>query len=439
MPPIAPPVRYCLYARKSTEADELQALSIDSQIQEMTALAKREGLNIVDVRQESHSAKDSGGRPVFNQLAADIRKGLFNGILAWAPDRLSRNAGDLGIIVDFLDQGKLVEIRSFSQKFGNSPSDKFLLMILGSQAKLENDNKSESVRRGLRAKCQMGWRPGMPPIGYFHDKFAKKGERKVLLDPKRAQLVKQMFEHAANEGWNGHDIYRWMRKINFTSRSGAKIHLSRIYIMLRDTFYYGKFEYPIGSGTWYDGGHDPIITKEVFDKAQESLNVRPSLRPGSKEFDFTKLIKCGGCGSGITAEEKFKKLSNGSIVRYVYYHCGRSIREAECKEQYVREEELITQLLGILDRVDIDKIGLKDKLQLEMERFQKFTKSILGQDEYMQTEISQVNIRNYAKYVLTEGGRDEKRELLSCLKSELKLKDKKLYIGQEAKNKRKKS
>lgn len=261
----------------------------------------------------------------------------------------------------------------------------------------------------------------------------------MLLDPKRAQLVRQMFEHAANEGWNGHDIYKWMRKVNFTSRSGAKIHLSRIYIMIRDTFYYGKFEYPIGSGTWYDGGHDPIITKEIFEKAQESLNARPSLRPpGSKEFDFTRLIKCGGCGSGITAEEKFKKLSNGSIVRYVYYHCSRGIWDAECKEPYVREEELITQLLAILDKVDIDKIGLKEKLQFEMERFQKFTKSILGQDGYMQTEISQVNIRNYAKYVLTEGSRDEKRELLSCLKSELKLKDKRIYVGSEAKIKRKK-
>lgn len=149
--------------------------------------------------------------------------------------------------------------------------------------------------------------------------------------------------------------------------------------------------------------------------------------------DYTKpgdivVDPFGGCGSGVTAEEKFKKLGNGTIVRYVYYHCGRSMRDTECKEPYVREEELITQLLGILDRVDIDKIGLKEKLQFEMERFQKFTKSILGQEGYMQTEISQVNVRNYAKYVLTEGSRDEKRELLSCLKSELKLKDKKIIL-----------
>lgn len=439
-PPIAPTIKYCLYVRKSTEADELQALSIDSQIQEMTGLAKREGLNVIDIRQESHSAKDSGERPIFNQMISDIKKGLFNGVIAWSPDRLSRNAGDLGTLVDFFDRGNLIEIRTYSQKFTNSPSDKFLLMILGSQAKLENDNKGESVKRGLRAKAQMGWRPGMPPIGYLFDRGAKKGERKILLDPKRAQIVKQMFEHVANEGWNGHDVFRWMRKINFTTRTEGKMYLSRIYIMLRDPFYFGKYEYPLGSGVWYDGAHDPIITKEIFGKAQEQLANRPNLRPGTKEFDFTRLIKCGGCGSGVTAEEKFKKISDGSIARYVYYHCSRVIHiNRDCHEPYIREEELITQLLGIIDKMDIDRISIKDKLQLEMDRFQKFAKSILGQENYLQTEVSQVNVRNYAKYVLTEGSRDEKREFLSCLKSELRLKDKKLYLSSEAKSKRKKS
>ncbi len=50
-------VRYCLYARKSSEDDERQALSIDSQIKEMMQIAEKEGINVVEIRQESHSAK----------------------------------------------------------------------------------------------------------------------------------------------------------------------------------------------------------------------------------------------------------------------------------------------------------------------------------------------------------------------------------------------
>lgn len=88
-------------------------------------------------RKESHSAKESGQRPVYNQLIVDIRKGMFNGILTWAPDRLTRNAGNLGSIVDLMDSKHLFEIRTHGQIFTNSPNEKFLLMILGSQAKLE--------------------------------------------------------------------------------------------------------------------------------------------------------------------------------------------------------------------------------------------------------------------------------------------------------------
>src|SRR3989344_1435903 len=158
-------IKYVLYARKSTESDEKQALSIDSQVKEMLAIAERDGLEIIDIRREAHSAKDSGQRPVFKEILEDLRRDRFNGILTWAPDRLSRNAGDLGSVVDLMDEKHLVEIRTYGQQFRNSPNEKFLLMILCSQAKLENDNKSINVKRGLRARVEMGLWPAPAPTG----------------------------------------------------------------------------------------------------------------------------------------------------------------------------------------------------------------------------------------------------------------------------------
>lgn len=141
-PPSPVRVKYCLYARKSTESEEAQILSIDSQIKEMMGMADKECLEIVEVKKESHSAKEAGQRPVFNEIVEEIKQGKYNAIITWAPDRISRNAGDLGRIVDLMDSGKLIEIRTYGQKFSNNPNEKFLLMILGSQAKLENDNKA---------------------------------------------------------------------------------------------------------------------------------------------------------------------------------------------------------------------------------------------------------------------------------------------------------
>ena len=84
--------KWCLYARKSSESDEKQAMSIDAQLREMQAIAERENLNIVDIKQESKSAKATGVRTEYNQLITDISEGKVNAILTWAPDRLSRNA-----------------------------------------------------------------------------------------------------------------------------------------------------------------------------------------------------------------------------------------------------------------------------------------------------------------------------------------------------------
>ena len=123
--PIIIPGKYCLYARKSSESEERQVLSVDSQIKEMLQMAERDSLDIIDIRRESHSAKDSGQRPVFNEIIKDIRGGRFNGILTWAPDRLSRNAGDLGALVDLMDQKRLLEIRTYGQRFTNSRARSF--------------------------------------------------------------------------------------------------------------------------------------------------------------------------------------------------------------------------------------------------------------------------------------------------------------------------
>ncbi len=421
-----PVIRYCLYARKSSEADELQALSIDSQIKEMLEMARTENKEVVEIRRESHSAKDSGQRPVYNQMLMDIREGMFNGILCWAPDRLSRNAGDLGAVVDLMDQGKLLEIRTHSQTFTNNPNEKFLLMILGSQAKLENDHKGINVKRGLRAKCEKGWRPGRPPLGYIHDKYAEKGDRKIFVDPKRAPYIKKMFEKVAYEQWSGRRILRWIREeTSFKTRNDKNISLSMIYNILGEPFYYGEFEYPVGSDKWYKGGHEPIITKALFEKAREQLTRDNIKRHDCKEFAFTKLMKCGLCGSGITAEEKFKQISDGTVRRYVYYGCTRA-RDINCKGGYLREEELIKQLLKIIDQIDLDELGIKAKFEEEVERYHKFSRGVLG---IKQTESQkEADMRKYAKYILREGSIIEKRELLSCLQSKLVMKHKEIIL-----------
>jgi len=423
-PPATIDMRYCLYARKSTEAEDKQVLSIESQIKEMLALAEKENLKVVDIKREAHSSKEVGQREVFNQMLTEIRQGKYNAILTWAPDRLSRNAGDLGSIVDLIDQKILLEIRTFGQKFTNNPNEKFLLMILGSQAKLENDNKAVNVKRGLRTRCEMGYRPGVAPTGYLNEKHVDK-KCQARIDPKRAPVIKQMFERIANEQWSGRKVYRWLREIRFKTKNDKPLVLANVYLIFRNPFYYGEFEYPVGSNNWYIGKHTPIISKELFDKVQMTLNENFIPKTESKEFAFTKLIRCGYCGSGISADEKFKKLKNGGVNRHVYYFCTKA-RNIDCKNPAINEPDLINELIELVDKIDLDDLGVKSRIEQEIMRFNKFRIGVLGHKKE-NTNVD-VDIRNYAKYLLKEGTLVEKRELLSFLKSKLILKDKKITL-----------
>ena len=418
-------IKYVLYARKSTESEERQVLSIDSQVKEMLELAERDGLEVVEIRRESHSAKESGQRPVYKEILEDVRRGRFNGILTWAPDRLSRNAGDLGSIVDLMDQQLLMEIRTYGQQFKNSPNEKFLLMILCSQAKLENDNKSINVKRGLRTRVEMGLWPGPAPTGYMKE---KRMDRKceTLLDLERAPIIKKMFEKVAYEHWSGRKIYNWLKfDLNLRTAVGKKhLSLGNIYKVLDNTFYYGVFEYPRRSGNWYTGKHEPIVTKELFDLVQAQIKSNV-LRVENKEFAFTKMMLCGLCGSGISADEKFKKLKNGGVARYVYYGCTKA-RGVDCKCGYTEERELLKQFNELIEKINLNEIEVKEKIKYDVERFSKLQKFLLGTKEKI--DIPNIDVRGYAKFVLKEGTDIEKRELLGCLKSKICLANKKITL-----------
>ncbi len=418
-------VRYCLYARKSTESEERQVLSIDSQIKEMLQLADREGLEIVSMKRESHSAKETGQRPIFNEIVEELRDGKYNGILTWAPDRISRNAGDLGKIVDLMDAGKLSEIRTFSQSFSNNPNEKFLLMILGSQAKLENDNRGINVKRGLRTRCEMGLWPTVPPTGYLTQKLMDR-KCQVIVDPERGHVIKQVFEKMAYEKWSGRKIHQWLKfELNFKTMGNKNLALANIYRTLQNSFYYGVFEFPKESGNWYQGKHEPLITKELFDKVQEQLK-RDNIVRQSKEFAFTKLMVCGLCGSGISAEEKYKQLKDGTTAKYIYYGCGRS-KDRHCKNPYIREEDLIEQFILLMDKIDLNETGVQIKFEEELKRYNRFHKGVLG-IKGRASEHQEIDLRDYAKYVLHEGSNEEKRELMGCFNSKILVKDRKVSL-----------
>jgi len=405
-------LKYCLYARKSTESDERQAMSIDSQVKEMMAVADREGITVQAIKQESHSAKQSATRPIFLELVEDLRTGKYDALLTWAPDRLSRNAGDLGALVDLMDAGKLQEIRTYGQSFRNNPNEKFLLMILCSQAKLENDNKGITIKRGMRARAALGWRPGNIPIGYLNRSL--NGLKDIVVDPDRAEIVKQIFERVAVQKQSGRQVKRWLDGIDFKSKRDSLLSLSQVYNILSNIFYYGEFEYPKGSDVRI-GTHEPLITKETFLAARRTIDEQTRNRTewGSRVLPFRKTFICGVCGNHMTVEQN---------ESYTYYRCsGYTKEKGRCDNPSLSYSEIIKQTITSANKGIIKRSLFISTFNLLIDEHYRVTVSIMKKRGI--DHASNTRLRDYINYIFTIGSVEQQEEVFKSLLTSPYIKD----------------
>lgn len=350
-------LKFIQYARKSSESEERQAASIESQEAELSVMAIRDVINITFKLSESHSAKRPG-RPVFGEMVQMIETGKANAIFTWHINRLSRNAVDAGMIIDLMDRNKLLEIRTPSQVFRNSPDNKFLFTLFSSQAKLENDNKGVDVKRGLTTKVKAGVYPARAPIGYENDRRAVRGNKTILPDEDLFEIVRKLWDMMLTGLYSVPQLVKIANdELGYKSIDGLKLSRSTLYHTFGNTFYYGKFEWPLGSGDWYDGIHKPMITKEEFDKVQRILGRVSQPRPQTHIHDFSVrgFVRCVECGSMITAEKKIKRQKNGNVHEYIYYHCTHRIDPNCSQRANVLEKDLEQQVLDILNDIEISE------------------------------------------------------------------------------------
>ncbi len=341
-------IKYFLYARKSSESDDRQIASIESQIKELSEVAKRNNLRIIDILRESQSAK-APGRPVFNSMIKRICDGEAAGIICWKLDRLTRNPIDSGTLQWLLQNSTIQRIQTYER--GHDPSDNVLMMYfeMGMANQFVRD-LSVNTKRGLHTKAEKGWLPGVAPLGYLNDKFKIKGEKNIIPDPKRFPLVRKLWDKFLTANYSVAQIGKYAEKeLGLISKRKPKcIVKSKFYTLLSNPFYYGVFRY---SGAMYQGKHKPMVTEEEFNRAQIILGNRNKAHAPHK-FAFTGMIRCGECGSAITAEDHIKRQKNGNAHFYTFYRCSKRKRP-DCSQKYLRKEEMEAQIMDILERIEI--------------------------------------------------------------------------------------
>ena len=317
-------MKYLLYTRKSTEELERQKLSLESQ--KDRALEEFGDLDIEVLPPESASAFKPYNRPIFDEMMKRVRAGEVHGIIAWHPDRLSRNEIDAAAITYAVRTGELKDLKFCSFHFENSPEGIQQLQNSMSYSQYSSAKLSVDVKRGYQTKLKLGWKPGVAGAGYLNAGDIK-GSKTIEPDTERFPLIERAIRmvltgrHSPPKVLNVlNNEWGFKTRVSRNGKSGGKpLSRSAFYNILTDPFYCGWFRH---NGELYKGSHQPMITEAEFDRLQAILGRDGKPRPKAQEFAFRGLMSCGECGCAITAERKTKLIkSTGAVQTYVYYHC----------------------------------------------------------------------------------------------------------------------
>ncbi len=324
-------MKYFIYCRKSTDTEDRQVLSLDSQENELKRLAEAQGLKVAGVLRESMSAK-AIGRPVFTQLLKALSSGKADGILCWKLDRLARNMVDGGQVMDLLQRGVIKEIRTYESTHLSSDNVLMLAVHFGMANQYIRD-LSINVKRGLRAKLERGDWPNKPPLGYFNDKNTKQ----IVIDPISSRYVVRAFELYATGSYGIEDLADKLYAEGLRSNRGAKIHKSTLHKVLLRSFYTGVME---RDNRFYKGNHAPLISKQLYDKAQTVLSGNAHPKPQRLFFPLRGFLKCASCGCALTAS-----LKKG----HQYYYCTNGKGKCDQHKSYLRENTINAMVADLFD------------------------------------------------------------------------------------------
>jgi site-specific DNA recombinase len=325
--------KFFIYTRKSTDDKDRQVRSIGDQLAELKDLALKEQIDVVDVFVEKQTAKIPG-RPVFNEMVERMEKGEATGILAWHPDRLARNSVDGGKIIYLVDTGVISEMKFPTFWFDPTPQGKFMLSIAFSQSKYYVDNLSENIKRGHRNKVKDGIWPQMAPLGYINK------NRMIVPDVVNAPLIKKTFEAYSTGNFTLRELRDKFNGLGLKRKSGKELAVSNYQKLLKNPIYTGLMRY---NGEIFEGKHEPIISKKLFDSVQEVMmrKSKPKSR-GLKPYLYRGFFRCGECSCFITTETQ---------KGHNYLRCTK--RKNPCDQRYVREDIITSQIKEEIKKVSL--------------------------------------------------------------------------------------
>jgi site-specific DNA recombinase len=385
------------YIRVSTLRQGQTGTSLVEQQSAIERYAQQWNFHIVKQFEERETAAKKG-RPIFEQMLKYINQGQAEGVLMHKIDRSARNLRDWADLGDLIDRG--IEVHFVNE--GLDLHSRGGRLSADIQAVIASDfirNLREETRKGFYGRIKQGLYPRPAPLGYL-DKG--KGQAKVL-DPIKAPLVRQAFELYATGDWGLDALVDKLYELGLRNKWGRKVVRNGLSSILHNTFYIGVI-WLKNRKEMFNGLHDPLISKTLFDKVQEVLAGKNIKKVKRHMFQFRGKLSCGNCQ---------KKPSGETRKGYIYYSCHtrgcgqRSFREEEVENAVGKfleqlafsndEQECIKQYLktesdNVINSSETQKKILKMQLEQVKDRQSKLTDGyldrVINQEDYLEKKNS---------------------------------------------------
>ncbi len=347
-------MRCAIYTRVSTDNQaEKEFYSCEAQEEKMKAFVKSQNnWEVFKVYSDPSYTEANLNRPALQELLEDIKQGKTDIVLAYKIDRLTRSPKDFYYLMEIFEKYK-VDFISITERFDTSTSaGRLLRNIMLTFAQFERELASERTKDKMLERAKKGmWNGGLVPYGY------KRENKKLVINPKEAEIIRFIYETHVTTG-SLFKTYDELKKQEIKDRQGKNFSKSAIHYILRNIVYTGKLNY---AGKIYQGIHQPIISEELFNFAQETHKEKVKTLRVYKDFVLSGLVTCNECGSVMTPCYTNKRKEE-KLTRYYYYRCTKTFKMDwdSCSIRQVNADRLENYIFANLDRISNDKIYLEN-------------------------------------------------------------------------------
>ena len=328
-----------IYIRVSTEDQAREGFSLGEQEEKLKQLCDYKGYEVYKVYCDAGiSAKDMEHRPKFQEMLKDMKDGKINYIVAYKLDRVTRSVRDLEELISQLEKYNTYLVCDRDDVNTSTANGRFFVRMLTVLSQLEIEIVSERTKFGLNGAIKSGHLPGQVALG-----FKKDGNRKTIIDPATAPIIKRVFDLYL-QGKTFLQISNIFNGENVLNKNWKDTHIERI---INNRLYMGDYEMYKRLKEWknvepviYMNVVEPIIPRYIWEEcqAQKIINQRTYTR--DRVYTFFQKLKCPKCGKIMKC-----KGSGGKRKKYVYYNCEdchENIRESYVEEEF---EKIVGQLL----------------------------------------------------------------------------------------------